>query len=89
MLSQAASAVADHAHSRVAVTEMLPLPPAAGTEAAPVFNVIPQRSACAGDVMVVLDEPQAVAAIVATRRAARRRVGIDLISGPAVSGAKA
>jgi hypothetical protein len=59
MLNQPPSTVADHAHSRVALTPTAPDPPAAGTLVEPVLSVMPQRSVSAGDVTVVLDEPQA------------------------------
>jgi hypothetical protein len=61
MLSHAPSTAADQAHSLVAVTPTVPDPPSAGTLVVPVLRVIAQRSAVAGEVIVVLEEPQAAA----------------------------
>ena len=82
MLNQPPSTVADQAHSRVAATPTVPDPPAAGTLVPPVFSVMAQRSADAGDVTVVLDEPHAATAIISGSHTAKQNRRWALIFAP-------
>jgi D-aminopeptidase len=67
MVSQAASLVADHTHSRAVVTMMRPVPPSGGTVESVTPSVTPQRVIGEGAVDVDVDDPQApIASVVST-----------------------
>ena len=75
-LSHAPSALADHAHSRAAVTAMAALPPSAGSGPSTGRIVIAQRLMLVGDVTeetLVEEDPQACSAARARPASAARQ----------------